>query len=242
MCRAAPGVRYIRLKQYTPTGTKLNIGIEAARGQFIQKIDDDDYYGPGFLENQVRHMPSRGFTLTLVTRCCFLILLKGDDCIRHSGHGWHAGGSFYFHRAMWKRNPFRAKQKSMDSWFIADNDPRLVQVCAADEYLVVRHGGNHWNAMTTGRVNEYFSKRTPHPRRLQDLVHDRAKAAQVHAAKIRVIEDQVVKPVGRFALLSGIIEIQHVVLKQGVGEVALRIEPVAAPAQVHVPREDGPFA
>ena len=83
---------------------------------------------------------------------------------------WHAGGSFYFHRAMWKRNPFRAKQKSMDSWFIADNDPRLVQVCAADEYLVVRHGGNHWNAMTTGRVDEYFSKRTPHPRRLQDLV------------------------------------------------------------------------
>ena len=77
--------------------------------------------------------------------------------------------------------------------------------------------------------------------RLQYLVHDGAEAAQVHAAKVRVVEDQVVKPVGRFALLGGIVEVQHVVLKQGVGEVALRIEPVAAPAQVHVPRKDGPF-
>ena len=170
LCRAVPGIRYIRLKNYTPTGTKLNIGIEAARGKFIQKIDDDDYYAPRFLENQVRHMPSRRFTVTLVTRCCFLILLQGDGCVRHSGHGWRAGGALYFHRAMWKRNPFRAKRKSVDSWFLADNDPPVVQVCAAHEYLVIRHGGNTWNLMTTTRVDEYFSKRTPHPKPLKDLV------------------------------------------------------------------------
>ena len=99
-------------------------------------------------------------------------------------------------------------------------------------HLVQHFPDARLNSQTVGR----------RARRLQDLVHDRAKAAQVHAAKVRVIEDQVVKPIGRFALLGVIVEVQHVVLKQCVGEVALRIEPVAAPAQVHVPREDGPFA
>ena len=91
--------------------------------------------------------------------------------------------------------------------------------------------------------NAGFNSQTgPSAGRLQHLIDDRPEPAQVHAAKIRVVEDQVVKPVGRFVLLGGIVKVQDVVLEQRVGKVALSIQPVASPAQVHVPGEDGPFA
>src|SRR5690242_1130480 len=50
-CANAPHVKYIRLTSRTPTGTKLNIGIEAARGDVLQKLDDDDFYAPRFLSS-----------------------------------------------------------------------------------------------------------------------------------------------------------------------------------------------
>ncbi len=44
LCSGLPRVRYIRLDQPTLTGTKMNIGVEHARGNILQKIDDDDCY------------------------------------------------------------------------------------------------------------------------------------------------------------------------------------------------------
>src|SRR5574341_5106 len=50
LCKNLPRVRYIRLRGPVNTGTKLNIGIEDARGDLLQKLDDDDYYHPDFLK------------------------------------------------------------------------------------------------------------------------------------------------------------------------------------------------
>lgn len=166
LCRNVPGVRYIRLRDYTPTGTKTNIGIEAARGDVIQKMDDDDYYGPDFLATQMRHHRKR----SLVTRCCFLVLFKGDPKVRHSGHGWNPGGAFCFHRAMWKRHPFRDRRKSIDSWFLADNDPPVIRICGhAEQYIVVRHGANTWNLMTTGLADDYLRDLELYPKTIGEI-------------------------------------------------------------------------
>src|SRR5436305_14436285 len=85
LCARTPGCRYIRLDEFTPSGVKLNLGIEAARGKIIQIMDDDDFYRADFVASQVSHLPkSRN---ALVTRCCFLVLLRGDPVLRHSRHG-----------------------------------------------------------------------------------------------------------------------------------------------------------
>src|SRR5205823_5838077 len=46
----AVGGRLIRVDPGTPLGTKLNRGVRDARGPLCQKMDDDDWYAPSFLE------------------------------------------------------------------------------------------------------------------------------------------------------------------------------------------------
>src|SRR5215831_526279 len=44
----AAGGRLMRMPADTPLGTKLNQGIQEARGWLCQKMDDDDWYGRRF--------------------------------------------------------------------------------------------------------------------------------------------------------------------------------------------------
>src|SRR2546423_12785563 len=50
---AAVGGTLIRTEPGTPLGAKLNRGVSAARGPLCQKMDDDDWYAPRFLETMV---------------------------------------------------------------------------------------------------------------------------------------------------------------------------------------------
>lgn len=161
LCEGVDGVRYLRVP-VSSTGTKLNIGIEAARGEIIQRIDDDDWYGPRFLESSVEGLQGCDPARTLVTRCCFLTLVRSDGVLRHSGHGWSPGGAFCFHRDLWRRIPFRDLDASEDSHFLRDHHPEIVRICDAEQYVVVRHGGNNWTSVrlqrsaTTLATDEYF--------------------------------------------------------------------------------------
>src|SRR5436305_443193 len=74
LCAGIGRVRYLRLAQPTLLGTKLNLGIAAARGQIIQKLDDDDYYHPDFLRTAVARLPTQDRAHCLVAWDCFLIL------------------------------------------------------------------------------------------------------------------------------------------------------------------------
>lgn len=155
-----PRVRYIHLARPTPTGTKLNLAIEQARGDIIQKLDDDDFYRADFLATSVRHFPKRGWSTTVVTRCCFLVLFRDAPVARHSGHGWKPGGTLCFHRELWEKTPFRRVYRSEDSWLLDDHEPRIVRVCDAGQYMVVRHGRNTWNAMSNGQTaDQYLAER-----------------------------------------------------------------------------------
>ena len=144
LCEGVDGVRYIRVP-HTSTGAKLNLGIEAARGDLLHKIDDDDYYGPRFLEASVDHLLGQDPARTLVTRCCFLTLVRSDGVLRHSKHGWSTGSSFCFHRDLWRRARFRDLPSSVDSWFLRDLQPDVIRICDPEQHIVVRHGWNVWN-------------------------------------------------------------------------------------------------
>jgi len=168
LCAKVPSLQYIRLSRPTPSGTKLNIGIQAARAPIIQILDDDDFYGPGFVASSVSHLPKS--VNSVVTRCCFLVLLRGDPVLRHSGHGWKPS-SFCFHRALWEKRPYRDLKRSCDSWFLYDHNPRLVRICDIEQYMVVRHGANTWNTVNGGQsADAYLSGCEPYGKRLKELL------------------------------------------------------------------------
>ena len=173
LCQNTPGVRYIRLPYCASTGEKLNIGIEAARGEIIHKIDDDDYYAPSFLATSGAHLPRSG-SRTVVARCCYLILSRGSSVVRFSGCGWTAGGTLCFRRDLWRRRPFRDEYRSVDSLFLRDHHPRMVRICAPEEYMMVRHGRNTWQAVRAygerQPVDEFFAARPEYGKPLSRLV------------------------------------------------------------------------
>ncbi|HEY7307528.1 MAG TPA: glycosyltransferase family 2 protein [Bryobacteraceae bacterium] len=170
LCDGIPRVRYIRLHKPATTGTKLNIGIERAQGEIVQKLDDDDYYHPNFLKLAVARLPSHASARTLVAWDCFLILVAGETRLRHSGHGWDAGGTFCFYRRLWEHKPFRDVAKNEDYWFVNDHRPRIRRVCAAEHYILVRHGRNTWQLISGERVDSYFQSLPLYPRALDALV------------------------------------------------------------------------
>jgi glycosyltransferase involved in cell wall biosynthesis len=170
LCTGVPGVRYLRLRKPTLLGTKLNIGIEHARGPILQKLDDDDYYHPDFLQTAISHLPARPSSRAMVAWCCFHVWFAGRRTVRFSGHGWQAGGTLCFYRDLWTHKPFRDIPQSVDSCFIHDHAPRLIRVCAPRQYLLVRHGANTWNQMSVGTADHYLSRKTKSAGLLRDFV------------------------------------------------------------------------
>lgn len=171
LCTGLYRVRYIRLDEPATLGNKLNIGIRHAEGAIIQKLDDDDYYHPSFLERAVAALPGANPARTLVAWDCFLILLAGEYQIRYSGHGWTAGGTFCFHRALWDRVAFRDAPRAVDTFFIEDHRPNIVRLCAPELYVLVRHGRNTWTRLSSGaEVNAYFKRLPVYRKRIEECV------------------------------------------------------------------------
>ena len=170
LCQGLPHVRHIQLYRSATTGTKLNIGIQRAHGEVIQKLDDDDYYHPDFLKLAVARLPLRTSVRTLVAWDCFLILIAGEPRLRHSGHGWEAGGTFCFYRQLWQRKPFRDVAKNEDYWFVYDHRPRIRRVCASEHYIVVRHGRNTWRSYSRQSVDACFRALPRYRKPLEELV------------------------------------------------------------------------
>jgi glycosyltransferase involved in cell wall biosynthesis len=170
LCEGVSRVRHIQLHRPATTGTKLNIAIERARGDILQKLDDDDHYHPDFLKLAVARLPSHTSARTLVAWDCFLILRAGETRLRHSGHGWDAGGTFCFYRELWQRMPFRDVARNEDYWFVNDHRPRIRRVCAAEHYILVRHGRNTWRVRSGESVDTYFQTLPEYGTPLEDLV------------------------------------------------------------------------
>lgn len=179
LCSGMDDVRYIRLEERAPAGVKMNLGIEAARGEILQKLDDDDYYSPEFLTIATEHLLSSDHPRAMAAWCCFAVLIASEPGIFYSGHGWQAGGTLCFRRGLWEQQRFRETfeaNPSFDSLFIRDTQAEIVRVCAPDHYMLVRHGGNVWHRIrSAGRlwgVEEYFLTRERFPKTMEEVVDD----------------------------------------------------------------------
>lgn len=174
-----PRIRYIRLDEPRTLGHKLNIGIDAAAGRIIQKLDDDDYYHPRFLSTTVSALQCHGSSDSLAAFDSFLVLVASTGHLTFSGHGWCAGGTFCFDKALWRKTAFQDRPRAVDRWFLEDNRPKRIKITEPRLYIHVRHELGHlWRRMGEHSppppgdydVTGYFQNRQRYEAELQSLL------------------------------------------------------------------------
>jgi hypothetical protein len=171
LCQDVDNVKYLRLDRRTATGTKLNLGMEAAAGTILQKVDDDYYYAPPFLAASVARIQAAGAEPVIAGWDCFLIALAGSPKLYFSGHGWMAGGTLSFRRAVWEAAAFRDVPKDEDAHFLKDHGCARAAICAPELYILVRHGRNTWNKFKNGAgVDSYVRSLEAYPKSIADVV------------------------------------------------------------------------
>jgi glycosyltransferase involved in cell wall biosynthesis len=171
LCPKSERVRYIRLTQPTSLGVKLNIGIEQARGDVLQKMDDDDYYHPDFLRRSVENLPAATREHALSAWEAFLLLFLEEPRLRYVGRGLAAGGTLCFGRELWRRHAFRDVPRAVDTGFLQDSQPQIHRIFAPEQYIVVRHGANTWIKERSGADTDGHLRRMPvYPKKLYQVV------------------------------------------------------------------------
>ncbi|HTX37105.1 MAG TPA: glycosyltransferase [Bryobacteraceae bacterium] len=179
----ALGGRLIRVPTGTPTGSKLNIGVEQAHGAMCQKMDDDDWYAPAFLERMVaaaRDWQTEVCRPTLSFLLPFLFFEVARWEIRQSHRGSAPGATLLFSRDAWENRPFRPVSIDEDVWFLLDLrrwGAEVVPVRAWDCYLALRHRGSTserghiWTHQNLGRaLEDYLQERPLHNRTPEQML------------------------------------------------------------------------
>lgn len=160
-----PRIQYVSLKDPTPLGTKLNIGIEYTRGSYILKMDDDDWYHPRFMETAIQVLFEKDPELGITRFRRFPMLILKHMWLRAVGYyDTKAGNAMCFNRKMWERKPFQDIPRRVDTHFWEDH-PEHTDVIIDDSGLacMVRHGIRHlWTEYTVDMtVDDLFEKWRP---------------------------------------------------------------------------------
>jgi len=195
---SAVGGRLVRVPPGTPLGTKLNHGVREARGSLCQKMDDDDWYAPRFVETMVAALLASQESVcrpTVAFLMPFLFFEVAPWEIRASVDDNIPGATLLFDRADWEERPFRAVPRDEDVWFVLDQlraGRTLLPVNAVETFLAVRHRGSTgdrghtWTHQFTGEtLEDYLRDRPLYERRPETLLPEWALASY------RVIREEI---------------------------------------------------
>ncbi len=165
--------RLIRVPSGTPLGTKLNLGADAASGTLIMKMDDDDWYGPSYVDTMVAGWLE---SQKIVCRPAiaffhgFLFFeLPRWEIVEYTGNNV-PGATLFYSKADWRERPFRPISAGEDVWFLRDQMAAgriALPIYARESYVAVRHTGSTgdrghtWTHQGDGQTMEaYLNGRT----------------------------------------------------------------------------------
>jgi glycosyltransferase involved in cell wall biosynthesis len=182
---ASVGARLVRVDHGASIGAKLNAGVEACRGHLCQKMDDDDWYAPDFLETMLAYRSNALIDvyrpmMTFVMPFLFFELDRWE--IRRSIDQNVPGATLMFDRDDWLEQPFRNLERDEDVWYFHDHRRLGRDINPVDRveiFLAVRHHGvtgdrGHTWTHQHGRqtLEEYLQSRPLHDRQPEDLLPD----------------------------------------------------------------------
>ncbi len=179
----AAGGRLVRAPLGAPIGTKLNLGLEVAEGTLCQKMDDDDWYAPAYIETMVEKLRKSWReacrpTVAFVTPFLFFDVARWE--IRRSLDRNVPGATLFFRRSDWALHRFRALPGDEDLWFFLDQvraGAVPVVIEQPELFLAVRHRGSRserahtWVNQSDNRpLEEYLLERPLHSRTPDQLL------------------------------------------------------------------------
>ena len=138
-------------------GTCLNAAIDATDARFVAKFDDDDHYGPGYLEDALRAHAFAG--AGVVGKHTYYADVDGVTArqLRFSGHEFGysstlAGGTLVIDRERTGDLRFEPRSLGEDRALIRACHRRGVSTYAADRFNFVQHRGvdNTWQLGVDG--------------------------------------------------------------------------------------------
>ena len=169
----AAGGRLLRAEPGTSIGAKLNCGLEQASGVWCQKMDDDDWYAPNFIENMVAAVMAQRREVcrpVVAFLAPFLFFDVASWRVRRSVPNNVPGATLFFAREDWRNRPFRELMNDEDLWFLLDqvhNGASALPVRALESFLAVRHRtaardrGHTWVHQADGRTLERYLDERP---------------------------------------------------------------------------------
>ena len=184
------GGRVVRAVSGSSIGAKLNAGIEAARGPLCQKMDDDDWYHPRFLETLVHRRLDAMYdicppTLTFIMPFLFFELNTWE--IRRSVDFNVPGATLMFDRDDWRERPFRNLPQDEDVWYYRDHRDmgrQITPVGDVELFLAIRHRGvtgdrgHTWTSHNGHRtLEDYLQSRPLYDRRPEEMLPEWALRA-----------------------------------------------------------------
>jgi O-antigen biosynthesis protein len=152
--QGVPGVRYLRLESRTPIGEKRNLACTAAEGAIIAHWDDDDWYAPSRLREQISPLLLAKADLTGLANSYLLELPAGRFWSTHAElhrrmftGDVHGGTLVYWKRLISPQLKYPAISLAEDAVFILAAlraQKRLLRLPNDGIFVYVRHGQNAW--------------------------------------------------------------------------------------------------
>lgn len=162
------GVSFFHASADVSLGECLNKLIENASGQIIAKFDDDDYYHPEYLADQISALAYSG--ADMVGKASIYFYLESKDLLvrrwPHAEHRWTnfvAGATFVGKANTFRRIKFRELNGGEDSAFLRDLAESGLSVYSSDRfnYIAVRHdNAAHTWSITDEEILSYSTVET----------------------------------------------------------------------------------
>lgn len=144
-------LRLLRFDERLTLGECLNQAISCSTATAFAKIDDDDYYGPAYLEDAVYDLMAT--TAPVTGKASVFAYLAGEDrtVIRRPGvehrviEGIFGGNTMVFRRSFWEEFPFPHRPRFVDRIVLEAARAAGVELYSGSrfEFCAVRHGKGH---------------------------------------------------------------------------------------------------
>jgi glycosyltransferase involved in cell wall biosynthesis len=150
---AAERIRYFHSRTRRNIGQKRNIACSRAEGSIICHFDDDDWYSPCRITDQVNRLIATGAPVTGYNE----IVFASDElqrAWRYLGEPLYAvGTSLCYLHSYWEQHPFPDLEKGEDNAFVK-TAPKIAVSDGCGQIVARLHGGN-----TCQRMKSLLSKR-----------------------------------------------------------------------------------